>query len=391
MGDGCTDETGEHVLSVGDHRVRWIPLTSRGGSQSFANNAGLRAARSPIVAYIGHDDLWKPGHLADLKRTLDFPDVDFAVAGAIYFMPPGSKEHWVTGLFSDDAAPFGHFFPPSSLAHRTSVVERIGFWQPPESCRAPVDADFLLRAAHAGLKFRSTQKVTVCKFAAGNRYLSYVQQESFEQEETLASFADPAHSRRMDQVVEEAKDRGTFMIARHADHDNYEPGQLAAESKSRKGLDRPACQRLGLRNLTLHQIKEPCALDWTDEVDNGYRYQTHNPNPAILLPVESCFPVKISVQLQHSVPEALQSVSGWVNGTAFRSRPVPVADGLARLVIPAQLMSDKVSILRFKLSPSQRGIGIGDITISLDFSLKRVGSFIRGALRSLRRTPIVRC
>jgi len=389
VGDACTDDTEDHVRSIGDPRVKWITLTSRGGSQSFANNAGIRATRSPVVAYLGHDDIWHPDHLAELKRVLDSPDVDFAVAGAIYYMPPGCKEHWISGLFSDENAPFEHFFPPSSLAHRTTVVEKIGFWQPPESCRAPVDADFFLRAAHAGFRFRSTQKVTTFKFAAGNRYLSYVQQDSSEQEEMLLSFADPDLSDRIDRIVHEAKKGGRFMIVRHTDYSLYEPGQLAAENRSRKGLDHPSCQQLGLRPFTLRQIPGPRALDWTEEVDNGYRYQTHNPNPAVLLPLKSNFPVRICVQLKHDEPEALRVVTGSVNGMPFRSRPAAVENGTARLVIHSELRPDTMSVLRFQLSPSQcrsanqRGIGVGDITIRPDFSLKRAGLIIKAALRQL--------
>ncbi len=46
----------------------------------------------------------------------------------------------------------------------------------PQDVRAPVDGDFLLRAAQADLTFASTGKITVHKFAAGHRYLSYLQQ-----------------------------------------------------------------------------------------------------------------------------------------------------------------------------------------------------------------------
>lgn len=79
-------------------------------------------------------------------------------------------------MFDADSDKHIHFFPPSSIAHRKSVCHRIGLWAMPQDVRAPVDGDFLLRAAQADLTFASTGKITVHKFAAGHRYLSYLQQ-----------------------------------------------------------------------------------------------------------------------------------------------------------------------------------------------------------------------
>jgi hypothetical protein len=51
-----------------------------------------------------------------------------------------------------------------------------------------VDCDFLLRAARAGLRFSSTKEITARKFAAGHRYLSYLNPDA---EEQWASLNDP--------------------------------------------------------------------------------------------------------------------------------------------------------------------------------------------------------
>lgn len=363
VGDGCTDDTEVCVRSIADPRARWLGLPSRGGSQSFGNNAGLREARSPIVAYLGHDDIWEPDHLANLKEVLDSTGADFAVAGAIYHMPPGCTGHLVTGLFAEDGAQFEHFFPPSSFAHRANVVEKIGFWRPPAVCRAPVDSDFLLRAANAGLTFKSTGKITLHKFAAGHRYLSYVQQDSFEQKETLESLSHPSRAELTELIVREAKSTGAFMIIRHGDYSQYEPGQLAKDNIARKGLDCPQVQPLGMRPITLRQMPGPCALDWSEQVENGYRYHNQNPKPALLLPVTSIVAVRIHVELRHHDPDALSLVEGEINGITFSSRPVPLANGQAQMVFRAKLKPDKSSILRFHLDPRQRGLGVANITI----------------------------
>jgi glycosyltransferase involved in cell wall biosynthesis len=60
VGDGCSDDTEAVVAPFLSDRVRWLNLPTRGGSQSFPNNAGLAAARGRHIAYLGHDDIWAP-------------------------------------------------------------------------------------------------------------------------------------------------------------------------------------------------------------------------------------------------------------------------------------------------------------------------------------------
>lgn len=380
IGDGCNDDTESHVSAFRDPRIQWLNLPERGGSQSFANNAGLQIARAPIIAYIGHDDIWAPEHLAGLKELLDGSEVDFAVAGAIFHMPPGCKGHQVTGLFEDHSAALQHFFPPSSFAHSKSAADLIGPWLPPLEVRAPVDADFLLRAAKAGLRFRSTGKITVHKFAAGHRYLSYLQHDSSEQEGMLASFPDPEHARRVENIVQEAKQDGTFMVVRYPDFSVYEPGQLARENWARKGLDRQEMQSLGKQPLTLPQRPGPCALDWSDEVTDGYRYHNQNPNPALLLSVKSFWPVKITLQLKHHM--VLRLISGSINGRPFRKKPLRHKNQKTELVLHARLRTDGPSILRLNLTPDQcrqpgvRGLGVGSITIRRSWVLQSILSLV---------------
>ncbi|MBB6467808.1 hypothetical protein HNQ96_003691 [Aminobacter lissarensis] len=52
-----------------------------------------------------------------------------------------------------------HFFPPSSFGHRRDVTDRIGPWLDPYKIVPPVDAEFQLRAANAGIAFASTQEI----------------------------------------------------------------------------------------------------------------------------------------------------------------------------------------------------------------------------------------
>src|SRR4051794_8039196 len=81
VGDGCTDDSGEVVAAIGDPRVEWVNLPENGGHQSGPNNEGLRRARGDLIAYLGHDDLWLPHHLACLVAAIDAgADMAFGVA-----------------------------------------------------------------------------------------------------------------------------------------------------------------------------------------------------------------------------------------------------------------------------------------------------------------------
>src|SRR4051794_14716616 len=70
VGDHCTDDSAEVVAATGDERVRFINLPARARVQSGPNNEGLAQARGDVIAYLGHDDLWLPAHLAHVLPSI---------------------------------------------------------------------------------------------------------------------------------------------------------------------------------------------------------------------------------------------------------------------------------------------------------------------------------
>jgi len=305
VGDGCTDDT-EAVLSPYlCPRVRWIGLPHRQGSQAAPNNAGIRASRGGNIAYIGHDDIWSPGHLEALAPLLaEGSGADFAVSGAIFHMPPGVEEAQVTGLFDDAGAAARHFFPPSSFAHRKAVVQAIGEWRAPQSIRPPVDSDFLLRAVEAGMVFRSTGRVTVHKFAAGHRYLSYLVQTSWEQERMLSAISGAGEDACVEQAVALARRSHGYMAMLFSDFARFEPGQLARNNAVRKGL-RIRCAPLPAQREAMVETDDSMALDWQARNGYGLRHVFKNPNPKILIPYSAPTHAGVHLLLAHPDPKAL--------------------------------------------------------------------------------------
>ena len=126
VGDGCTDDSHAVVADMGDARVRWINLPKNTGHQSGPNNEGLRQARGELIAYLGHDDLWLPHHLALAVAAIDAgADLTYSITAMIApgdaepSFEPSEMEHYEPGLW----------IPPTCVVHRRSLSEQAGGWR----------------------------------------------------------------------------------------------------------------------------------------------------------------------------------------------------------------------------------------------------------------------
>jgi glycosyltransferase involved in cell wall biosynthesis len=285
VGDGCADETERIVRSLPAEQIKWLNLPRNSGSQSLPNNQGIRSSRGRWIAYIGHDDIWRPNHLERIFQTITRDaSADFVVSGCVFHGPKGSDDYYITGVFEGAEAPFRHFFPPTSISHRRDVTARMGGWRDPRAVKSPADNEFLLRAAHTGLRFVSTGEITVHKFAAGHRYLSYLRPSSDEQCELLNNLAHPSGV-DIDGIVRKSKASVQFMIYQYGDYSCHPEGFLFEQNLKRKGISRPSLQPLRRRAL-IKQTDEPRGLDWYPLEENGkrYRWSGPNPRPKILIP-----------------------------------------------------------------------------------------------------------
>ena len=398
VGDCCGDDTAREVQPFLSPGVQWSNLTARCGGQSYPNNEGIRLSTGQYVAYLGDDDIWHPDHLASLATLFESrPELDFGVGGAIFHGPEGSDFRQVTGIFDDDRAPFEHFFPPSSFSHRRDVIDRVGQWLHPQEIRAPADCDFLLRAAHAGMRFGSTKRITVHKFAAGHRYLSHLQQSSDEQEAMLRRMAAPGYLDFLRSELEKAKAQGTFMIVRYVPFEQFEKGQLARQNALNKGAARPELRPLA-RAEVIAQDNLPRALDWQQlrNPDDRVRWVGANPCPKILLPFKHSGSVKIGLRIAHSSPQALDRLMLLVNGrpaTATLSPPERVGDAWeATATLETELLTDDYSVLEFRLDEAQRtigkttGIGVAEIVVR-PMGIRHLPARIRRAISARLRRP----
>ncbi len=176
VGDGCTDDSEAVVAAIDDPRLRWINLPENTGHQSGPNNEGLRQSRGELIAYLGHDDLWLPHHLALLVAALS-KGADLA--------------HGITALVHPDgrlqAYPFrfsfrpGRAIPPSSMVHRRAVTDAVGNWKPFTELTEDPEVDLWRRAYHAGYRVGFVPRLTVVKFPASWRRDAYRNRACHEQ------------------------------------------------------------------------------------------------------------------------------------------------------------------------------------------------------------------
>jgi len=178
VGDGCTDDSEAVVRAVGDERVRWVNLPVNAGHQSAPNNEGLRQARGEFIAYLGHDDLWLPHHLACTVAALEAgADVAFGVIERITPGVPAKltpvKLRYVPG----------DWIPPTGVVHRRRVTEAVGGWGDYRELTLAPEIDLWLRAYEHGFKFVFVPRLTALKFPASKRPNVYRETPHHEQAE----------------------------------------------------------------------------------------------------------------------------------------------------------------------------------------------------------------
>jgi glycosyltransferase involved in cell wall biosynthesis len=182
IGDGCTDDSADVVGSFTDKRVRWHNLPQNAGHQFAPNNAGITMARGEYIAYLGHDDLWLPEHLANLVKVADEKRADLAFSGILMIGPQQSGVRAIAGLqSSDDERPNPVFIPPSAVLHRRDVGVAIGGWCPAHECALPSDMDFLKRCWEHRSRAAGTGRISVIKFNAAWRPNCYLTRDTSDQ------------------------------------------------------------------------------------------------------------------------------------------------------------------------------------------------------------------
>ena len=149
--NGSTDGTADLVRAraLVDHRVRLVDASTKSG-EAHARNEGVRAARTPFVAFCDADDVVADGWVHAMWQGLVEHDFVVGPIETYRLNPPWLAEMRGTALFSRmphtvNDIPFGH---GCNFGVRREVAASIGF---DEGVRIGADADFSVRAHLAGV------------------------------------------------------------------------------------------------------------------------------------------------------------------------------------------------------------------------------------------------
>jgi glycosyltransferase involved in cell wall biosynthesis len=183
VGDGCTDGSAEAVERLADPRVSWHNLPANTGCQGAPNQVGLERARGTYVAYLLHDDLWRPRHLELLVSAMQRKDADFGHAILSVVGPPGSRGHEWQGLRSAGKSPRALF--PTGFMHTRELGMRAGGWRHRDDSGVLPDIDFCARVLPAARRVVAVRRLTSFAFSAWCRPDSYTADPTHEQEEYL--------------------------------------------------------------------------------------------------------------------------------------------------------------------------------------------------------------
>ena len=132
VSDGSTDDTDGVVRAAAaqDDRITLIRIPHQ-GHPSTPRNTGLAQARGGVVAYLDHDDRWRPDHLDVLLRA-------FAAGAAL--VATGFTRVDATGAVTAESRSLamcwhpeiqllGPLFEPSRVAHLRGLPEAVGGWR----------------------------------------------------------------------------------------------------------------------------------------------------------------------------------------------------------------------------------------------------------------------
>jgi glycosyltransferase involved in cell wall biosynthesis len=209
VGDGCTDDSEKVVATFNDPRIRWIGLPSNSGHQSTPNNTGLREAKGTYIAYLGHDDVWLPHHLSCCGQALEGGS-DLVFGATLQVM----KDHRRNYIGPPEYFP-GSWIPPSSVVHRSSLVDKCGDWRYYKELSSIMpDAELWQRFHDSGAKFSRVPRLTVVKIPASDREGVYTKRCDHEQ---------------------------SFWFKRIQMESDFEPAQLIACCFNGQRLDSAAC------------------------------------------------------------------------------------------------------------------------------------------------------
>lgn len=197
VGDHCTDDTEHMVAAHNDARIVYVNLPRNVGEQSGPNNEGVHLARGRYIAFLNHDDLYFPDHLASAIAWCDEARADLIWGPLLVALPVSESDlaagRWrfrLSGVPVDDEYDPRLFVFASAWLMKRELASTIGAWRPARKTFVSSSQDWLFRAWRAGARLRFHPRVGVLAVPAGARDRSYLAAASPEHDFFAAQMQD---------------------------------------------------------------------------------------------------------------------------------------------------------------------------------------------------------
>jgi glycosyltransferase involved in cell wall biosynthesis len=155
--DGSTDETPAIARDLGE-RVQLLRQANAG--PAAARNAGIRAARGPLIAFLDVDDLWPPGKLdVQAAYLVADPSADMVLGRTKWIALEATAGIGLGTRIRDLPGPEGITPCLGNAVVRRRVFNRIGFFD--ETLRTSEDLDWFIRAKQASVPTIVLTEVTL--------------------------------------------------------------------------------------------------------------------------------------------------------------------------------------------------------------------------------------
>ena len=235
VGDACTDDTEAVVAAFSDPRIRFINLERNCGEQSGPNNAGVALARGRYVAFLNHDDLWLPGHLAALLGAIEVDRADLAFSIGMIVVGDGQVSSLAGAVTTTGRYHTAMSVPASLWLMRKELALQVGPWRSAFDLHVAPSQDWLHRAHCGGANLRAVPEVTALLITSGGTRDSYAARLSQAHEHYFARYRAP------DFVA-----RALLDLQLHWEDLRWYAGGWRLVLEGVKGLGRQCLRRLGV-------------------------------------------------------------------------------------------------------------------------------------------------
>lgn len=132
VGDGCADASAEVVAGFGDSRIRWFDFPKAPGFGYANRNLALQQATGDLIAFLGHDNLYFPDHLARLSVPFQNQRVMMAYSRPLWIRDDGVILPFFVNLNTAQARQSfmkqRNILPATTVVYRRSLHDEVGCW-----------------------------------------------------------------------------------------------------------------------------------------------------------------------------------------------------------------------------------------------------------------------